>query len=66
MHKVLYPNFLQEKIPLTDPKGYLKCLRKNIILISNKILRIQMELRDTNTIQIKKKLTEHVHLAANK
>ena len=35
--KVLYPQFLQEKTTITQPKGYRKCLRKNIILVSNKI-----------------------------
>ena len=52
--KVLCPQFLQEKTPLTHSKGHHKYLRKDIILIPNKILRIQIKLRDSNANQIKR------------
>ena len=53
MHKVLYPNFIQEEMPVIELKSYLECLGKNIMLISNKILRVQVKLKDSNAIQIK-------------
>ena len=40
-------------MPVIELKSYLECLGKNVMLISNQILRVQVKLKDSNAIQIK-------------